>query len=338
MISTKKLFTLTLAALLLAWVSHWASQGRDSGQDARIGQTLIQADLVDQMDGLSIQRGSVTLKLKRIGGGWKILSKGGYPANSAKLISLMQKIGTARINSLVSMDPSRQLDFDLQDPATNQAGTGGVSLILYEGTAKLAHLIFGRSRGGGLHGQGGQYDANGGDPNSYLIQQNLELLYMDQDWMQTRLWSLNPDQVQALQLELGETSLNLARKTAEKPFQTKGGAPASAKQILRIIENLSNLNILDAYPPAELEGKPLNRSAKLLLTLFEGQALALELWEWPEEEEQRFFLKILPAPNPSSAQAFGELFELAPHWFFEVAEWQIEDLLKLGREVKENPL
>ena len=109
MISTKKLFTLTLAALLLAWVSHWASQGRDSGQDARIGQTLIQADLVDQMDGLSIQRGSVTLKLKRIGGGWKILSKGGYPANSAKLISLMQKIGTARINSLVSTDPSRQL-------------------------------------------------------------------------------------------------------------------------------------------------------------------------------------------------------------------------------------
>ncbi len=322
MISTQKLFLITLTALGLAAMSQWITRSHSVRVDSRVGEALIEPGLVEGIDKIVIEKGALRLTLRQEGEEWKIEQKEGFPVNKQKLLQLLDRLSSIPISAMVSQDPTRFADFDLLAPTDSTESSFGMALRFFKGSDPVVEILFGKDRSSSSGAAGGQYVRFAQESKIYLLKEHFEIAYMPEDWMRIQLLRLDPAQVQSLQLEKGPSRLSLARKTKEDPFLEKNQQQVSLAEVETLLQDLSQFTLLDAVPRAKMGQLKLRLQAKALLTLFSGGGLAFEVYSQGSKEDQRYYLNLLPPPNEAGQKAFASLFRLSQHWLFEIAAWQ----------------
>jgi Domain of unknown function (DUF4340) len=204
-----------LAIVTFAANNQW---GRGPVRGERLMPMLENA--IGQVAEVAIRQGDATVVLERTSGSWALKSRDGYPADIAKVRTLLVALGQAELLEPKTNRADKYAVLELEDPAGKGAKSRLITLTDAKGNI-IAEAVLGkkRSEGFGVAKVGGTYVRRPGNPQTWLAGVELDAPMGVKDWAKTSVLALDATKVNRVSIEIpGEQALKIER------------APAAAKE------------------------------------------------------------------------------------------------------------
>lgn len=322
MVSTKKLFIFVAGLVLLAGLSQWLQNRSQHAREGRVGKPLLPLEAVNQLDQVIITKGALQLHIKLVEGVWRLQEKENFPAKGQQLLDFVGLLASIKPADLISEDEARLKDFNLLVPDGQSEGAFGIQVQLLAGQEQVLDLVLGDDRPSQGGTAGGRYIRVQGEPQVYLIKEEINLPYMPEDWMQTSLLSLPEAEVLGIQVTAGKKELHVQRTAGTEDFTTAAGKAISLGKLRGLLTELGNLTLMDAIPREAAAKLNLQQVALVTITLADGGKIGFQLFTEDLHDERNHFLQFAAA-NEAAAKRFHRQLELGKTWVFELQEWQI---------------
>jgi hypothetical protein len=184
---------------------------------------------IGQVAELTIRQGETTVVLQRNGGSWSLKSRDGYPADVAKVRTLLVALSQAEMVEPKTTKPEKYAALELEDPTAKDAKSRLVTLTDSKGNI-IAEAVLGKKRGDGFGKSGGTYVRRPGNPQTWLVNVELDAPLGVKDWAKTAVVALEANQINKLTLEIpGEQPLKIERAPAASKDAKDKDAKADAK-------------------------------------------------------------------------------------------------------------
>ena len=153
------------AVVSFASNNQW-STGRAAG--AKLFPTLVSD--ASQIATVEVRQGDNTVVLERTGGSWGLKNRGNYPADPAKVRTLLVGLAEADLVETKTRRPDRYAALELEDPADKGAKSRIVRLLGAKGNV-IGEVVIGKKRLDVLGtGKSGTYVRKPGDPQTWLAE------------------------------------------------------------------------------------------------------------------------------------------------------------------------
>jgi len=209
------LLSALLAIVAFAANNPW-STGRSGGEKLMPGL----ADTIRQVAGLEVRQGEESVVLERSADGrWSLKSRGGYPADAAKVRALLVGLGQAELVEAKTSKTDRYGALELEDPEPKGAKSRLVRLLGADGKA-ISEVVLGKKRfaGYGSNQPGGTYVRRPGNPQAWLANIEVDAPAGAKDWVKTAVLSLDSTKIARISIEI----------PGEQPLKIERPAPAAA--------------------------------------------------------------------------------------------------------------
>jgi uncharacterized protein DUF4340 len=179
---------------------------------------------------IEIAQGGKAVALARDKEGWSLADRGGYPAKTEAVRTLLVKLAQTEQVEGKTRNKDRYQLLELEDPAGKDAKSRLLRLLDDKGSA-LAELIVGKKRHDAFGAnKGGTYVRKPGDEQTWLTNTELEPSVSVRDWVQTSLIDLGAAKIAKVTVEIpGEEPLAIARDAADAKKYALVGMPEDKK-------------------------------------------------------------------------------------------------------------
>jgi hypothetical protein len=282
----KTLFILVIVLGLISLAAYYASKDTENQTpDSLVDHPVLNRSVLEKVSQVTIkdQGKSVSLKLKD-NNIWIVSDYFNFPADMSKLSSFVNDLTSAKIQRLVTVNPSRieRLEFK------------GSEIQLLDASGKyLFKLELGKT-----DEKGGRFIRYENEPKAYLANLSVWLDTNAKGWALNKLFNDKPESISKIDLsfETGST-LTLLRQKQDSLW----ASPDNPKQTVNVDKLNSLLTTLTELRFSETTetGNPLARDAKkhtetIKLTTFSGKSIVITLGRKPEIKT------VKPVPLPSN--------------------------------------
>jgi hypothetical protein len=220
--SSRALIGLAGALVILVGLAVFAHRSETPTELAAGGLFLpeLQAKLND-IDRVEVVGGGKTpmATLVRGEGGWVVSEKDGYPADIAKVRSVLLDLAEAHIVEQKTSNPEYYARLGVEP--IDDAKAGGLLLDLKQGDASLAAVTLGHEAGNGF-----RYVRRDGMPESYLVDKRIDAPREAAKWVVPDIIDVRGDRVRQVTIERpGAETLTLTKATPEQQNFTVENLP-----------------------------------------------------------------------------------------------------------------
>jgi hypothetical protein len=280
--TSRKLLILSIVAIAAVGAGIWLA-GRQtstaSGESA-----VLYPDLKKELDAITTVRivkagGAPAVELKRGDAGWTVSERANYPADDAKLRKLIGGLSDAKLLEEKTSNPESYKALGVEDISSDAAG--GVQLEI-EGTKQPLKLIVGK-QGSGTQSH---YVRRAGEPQSWLINKNLDTSSSPDQWLLKPVVDVSADRLQSAEVAIGSSKPYsvLKKSRADADFTVEGlpkgkelSSPSAADSFATA---LAGLTLTDVQSATAISGKP---DARATLKTFDG--LVAEASGWKKDDK-----------------------------------------------------
>ncbi len=312
---------LTLAVIVLAALAGVAAflnrPTPPPDADPRVDQPLLTTDLANAIKSLTLaQNGnSVTITRSADADTWRVSNYHDLPANVTKLRTFVQSLTEAKIQRVVTRDPTRAARLEL--------GTVEIDLTTTSGETWSLDLGKNADRGGRYLRFG---DAD--DAPAYLADFNGYVDTTPKNWTESKLVAAGRDDIAAMTLTFADASeapLTLTRESATADWvaaDLPAGKQVKAGAISTLLSTASSLRFTEAEPAGSADATDAAAHSRTLsFKTFAGEEFTITIGRRPEQT-------VVKAPEPANpAAAAAEMVaEAASATTPESADEVLEDL------------
>ena len=205
-------------SVLFAIVSYASNNQWSTGKAA--GDKLLPklVSEASQIATVEIKQGDSNVVLERTGGSWNLKSRDNYPADPAKVRTMLVGLAEADLVESKTRRPDRYGVLELEDPADKGAKSRLVRLLGAKGNV-IGEVVIGKKRQEVLGaGKGGTYVRKPGDPQTWLANVELDVPLAAKDWLKTSVITIDTSKISRLSVEIpGEEPLRVEREPAAAP-------------------------------------------------------------------------------------------------------------------------
>ncbi len=194
---------LIVAVLLLGGISYLMSSGGSSSTSTSTSTRYLFSDVSsEKIARVELAKGEETAELELQNDVWTVPERGGYPADTNKVRSLMLKLLDLSSSQAVPTTEEGKKKLGLVPDAV-QSGSGQVRFLDKEGN-ELASLLLGEKRmdkaqGSAPAAASGQYVMRGGEDEVYLTGLPVNLNLSPTNWLDTELINVREASVYSVQ-------------------------------------------------------------------------------------------------------------------------------------------
>ena len=200
------LFSAAVVALAVLMVSNNGSEPVESGGKLLLSEMSARINEVSSLKVSSGENGSVST-LKKQGSGWVVGELSDYPADWNKLRTLLAALGEAKVAEIKTSKPEYYSKLGVEDPDEQ----GAESTLL---TASLGQEEFDLIVGKQATSRGGQYVRLAGNPQSVLIDQELDINAEPIYWADSQIVDIGSALVAEIEIAHADGDSIRARKVS----------------------------------------------------------------------------------------------------------------------------
>ncbi|MDF3931951.1 DUF4340 domain-containing protein [Pseudomonas citronellolis] len=222
-----------------------------------------------QVSAVTVRRpGQPEIRVARQGARWVMPAKAGYPAAGRLVGDLLHELAQARKVEAKTREPGNLATLGVAE----QGEGSGVRLVLERSGGAPLELLVGKAAP-----QGGRLVRQPGDPQVWLIDQDLRLPPDELDWLDRRITSIPFETIAELSVSYpGGETLTVFRERAGEPNLQVRQLPKGAKLAYEAIANgmatpFAQLTFGDAAPLDQVQFQGPARLRLSLKTLDGGQ-------------------------------------------------------------------
>jgi hypothetical protein len=277
----KNLMGLGLATLAIVVVAFLVDRSREPVDDFSAQAGALVAGLGDHLN--DVNRMTVTMPNKRVvvtlenkGDGWKVMEKGGYPADTGKLREYLLKVADARLIEKKTAKPDRFSELALSDISSPDAK--GIAVEL-DGLAEPVSFINGVYNAQG----GGTYVRRIAETQTWLASGNLIPDKDPANWLHKDLANIPSDRIASVTITHADGNvLRVFKDSAEDTHYTiadvpKGREPSSEVAANGLASVLSELRIEDVAPSSEVAVP--EKLTRVRYATFDGVIVDISAWQ-----------------------------------------------------------
>lgn len=300
--NSKKLLALGLVALAAIGLGIWVAGGHSS-QDATTANALY-PDLKKTLNNATAVRifsagDKQSVEIARKESSWGVTERNGYPADDAKVRKLLLSLADAKLREQKTSNPENYASLGVEDVSADNAS--GVRIEVSD-VEPAVNLIVG-NQGPGLESQ---YVRRAGEPQSWLVDTEIDTSSTPQDWLRKAIVDISADRIQSVSIQTKGAKPYSANKNsrADANFAVEGlpkGKKLSSPSVANAFATaLAGLSLSDVQPASAFEDK-----AETIATYRTFDGLVIELKGW-SREDKRFL-----AAQTRYDEALAERFKVA---------------------------
>ena len=305
---TRQRFALLLVAAFVViagalWVSHERNAPRETPGVALLPGL---ANDLNTVTAVTVRKGSATptVTLHQTGGEWRVAERAEYPADVAKLRTLLLALRDAKIVEEKTNDPARFTAIGVEDPAA--AGATGVEVTLVTPAGRSA-VIIGKPLGDG------NFVRRVGENRSYSVAPATTLETEPRYWIDSRVLDIAAALIQSIELKPATGGGYALRRLnpADNTFSLDG-VPAGRKALeghalAPAASLLTGLNAEDVAPVASVD---FAGPSQLIVTLTDGNVLTIT----GVAVAEKHWLQVKSTKNAAlTAKSDGRAFQIASY-------------------------
>lgn len=330
------LIIVTAVALLAAVVSY--SSNNRLAQPKVSGAPLVSGGLarkVDRIVRIEVAQGAKSVAIARIGGGWGLADRGGYPVKIDAIRALLVKLNDASLVEPKTRSKERYELLELEDPTGKDAKSrlvrllddkGGVIFEVVVGKKRLD--AFGASRSG-------TYVRRPGEEQTWLASAEIDASAGIRDWVQPGILDLQPAKISAVSIEIpGEQPLKLAREAAGGPPKFNLLGLADGKKLKEgagldgIVRAAANLELDDVR---KADGKATADAGTVRIDVDGGLKVTLSLRKSGEDT----WVGIAAVGEGDGTQQAEEISKRTAGWEYKLPSGKAAAILKRSADLVE---
>jgi hypothetical protein len=292
------IFAVTLFALLVLWLSAPGDNpGRKAGSD---GPFLAEAaDSINNVSRVEIVAAGNELvaTLEKSENSWKLVQMGGYRADWQRLRTLLAALAEARVVESKTSKPEYYARLGVEDIAA--ADAGGVLVKLDFGDRVTGVLV-----GKASLGRPGQYVRLQDVVQSALIDREIEVSTLAQDWVDSTIVDINSSEVAEVEIihPSGERVLVTRISADQTDFDLVGLSPEREIKSSWAVNSLGSvMGLLTLESVRAEDTSDWSDAIKLRLLMFSGVEILADILEAENE-----YLMRLQAGHPAAAVVGGQ--------------------------------
>jgi hypothetical protein len=286
--TSRKLLILAIVAVVAVLGGIWLA-GRQTSTSSGEVATLY-PDLKKELDAVTAVRivkagGTTAVEMKRGESGWTVSERSNYPADEAKLRTLVTNLADAKLLEEKTSTAENYPTLGVED--ISNAAAGGIQVEL-DGPKQPVKLIVGKQA------QGGQshYVRRAGEPKSWLVNKDVDTSASPDQWLRKNILDVSADRVQSAEVTIaGAKPYSALKKTrADADFAVEGlpkgkelSSPSAADSFATA---LAGLTLTDVQSASAMTDKP---SAQAVIKTFDG--LVAEATGWKKDDKHFIALK-----------------------------------------------
>lgn len=281
------LIVVALLAVLSAAVYFIQRPPAAMTADPRLGHSLVQGAPLDQATQLRVSdQGKEVTLVRQPDGKWRVPSYYDFPADFKKLSALINSLTEATIQRLVTSSPDRINRLEFKD----------TKIVLLDPTSKeLWSVTLGKS-----NDLGGRFVRFGTEPKAYLAGFTAWIDAEARNWADTQILDLKPEDVSAIEIPFGDTTLKVSRTKKEDPWtsdKTPAGQQVSANKISNVLNSAGSLRFVENTEPDNANAVAAKAHERVFkITTFDGKNYTVAMGRRPEDKKLK---PASPAPaNP----------------------------------------
>jgi len=256
-------FWLGVVAIVLVILSiasglkHWVLVQSPNDQD----EALLLPKLGSQLDNLTsvtIRRGSAVVKLEKADGDWVVVDKGGFPAETSTLRSLVLSLSNMRKLEAKTSDASNYSQLQVEDQPASDAqpspkaaiGSTQITLINDAGQTVVDILVGKLQTQGAATGHANSFVRLVNTPQVWLVDGTASLPAESSFWLRASVINLPVESVKTLEIQQPNGSkVVIGRDQPEQEFrllnQPAGTELLSKKSLAGLAANLAFMELDD---------------------------------------------------------------------------------------------
>jgi hypothetical protein len=277
-----KLRTLVISVAILAVLSAVAfllqRPSRPANQDARLGQPVFDARILEKAARIRLaDQGKTVLLTRQADGPWIDSSYFDLPADLSKLSRFIDDLATAKVQRLVTRHPETLARLEFKD----------TSIALLDSADKdLWRLTLGKNAEGG-----GRFVKFGDAGTGYLANLSLFLDSEAKNWADSLLVNLKPEDIAAVEVGFAEGAPTVATRAKKEDAWSAEKAPAGQRlkgdRITSLLSSFTNLRFQDTSDLGDANVEAARQHSRTLkLTTFDHKTVTLQLGRKPEEMKE----------------------------------------------------
>lgn len=315
----KLLITAGLVLVLTIITTYFFTQ-KTQALDPRINQSILNGLDIGLIDQIIIQQEKNTVEMnKQPNGVWTLKQKHGFLVSLKGLAELLENLQTTKVATWVHKSPTDWENLNLQTPTAERTPEQGIQLSLFQQQEKVLDLLIGKPRRT-ESSTGGQYVRFLPGEKTYLLQDELLVATAPTDWLHTKAFYLEADEVQAFTMTDGRNSWHFERQTKEEPF---------AYGIQGLVPNQTQVNAyLQEFAPFSIQdlgsaksNQPFRAERQVEFKLFDQTALLLQFRLNSGGAENDFYNLKSTIQNPV-AERWQFLAAWNEDYWFKLSNWQ----------------
>jgi hypothetical protein len=277
----KNLIGLGLATLAIVVVAFFVNRSREPVDDFSAQAGALAAGLGDHVN--DVKRMLVTMANKRVvvtlenkGDGWKVMDKGGYPADTGKLREYLLKVADAKLVEKKTAKPDRYSELGLSDISSPTAK--GIAVEI-DGLPEPLSFIAGVYNAQG----GGTYVRRTPDTQTWLASGNLIPDKEPANWLHKDLANIPSDRIASVTITHADGKvLHVFKDSAKDTHYTiadipKGREPSSDVAANGLASVLADLRIDDVAPTSEVAVP--DKVTRVRYATFDGVVVDASAWQ-----------------------------------------------------------
>jgi hypothetical protein len=215
--SPRRFIVLIIAAVVAIAGAMYLSSRRYLAHDPRGGEFLPSLNArLDSIAEVTIRKASAkpVVTLKRVKPGqWALAERGDYPADAAKVRTLLFALADAKVVEEKTSSPSSYAAIGVEDPSG--ANAGGAEVTLRPEGGNIA-VIIGKPSGEGT------FARRSNEAKSYAVEPSINVDSSPRDWIETKLLDIPLEKIRAIDVKLADgTTYSISRPTAKHPKDPK---------------------------------------------------------------------------------------------------------------------
>lgn len=324
----KKLMILTGALVAIAAVAVLMdNKEKHRSTDDQAGKPLLKEADLTKVTAIELKDDNKTLNLKKDANGqWLIQEDDQFPAEASKVVKLLENLSGAKFIRSISRSKDKWTDLELDKNRHISLSGEGFSF----------KVTLGKNRTGG-----GQFVALGDRPNSYLLDQSLNLDLEPSNWNFKSIVKLKDEKIKGVHFaELGgDKALKFSREKKEDAFKLEGleekeklkdAAVSGLKSILSSVNFTNKVKLTDEYKSKLASAREVvvssfdNYEYKVKLVEIESSKMTTDAEGKEKKEFETKFYFHLTSTDP----ALSGLQKILETWQLEVSEYLANNFRK----------
>lgn len=214
----------------------------------------------DQLARVVVRKNKTDTVIEKRGDAWVVASKGGYPADREKIVTLVRAVADATIAEPKTAKPELYSRLQVEDPDSDAAASTLLRLEDDKGQA-LASIIVGKrdTASGGSSDSPRVFVRRSGEAQSYLVHGDFRAEHAALEWMNRSVGELKNERVRDVTvLNPGAAPLHIHRAAAQEQTFILDNIPEGRSLrddyvLTRLAWVLSFMNFDDVAPAADVD-------------------------------------------------------------------------------------